>query len=133
MRLKKIKFNLLYWLSGFYIFIAIISIFTNIPLSPKFTGYTGVVALLITIVDFSNIAYNIEKRKGGRKRQQWSYIFKLFTQLILTAGSLFFVYWFYTADDELVTKISNYGTYAAVGVVFIGKGMEAKNTSSRVK
>lgn len=133
MRLTKFKYKLLYWLSGFYIFIAIISIFTNIPLSPKFTGYTGVVALLITIFDFSKTAYSIEKRKGGRKGRQWSYLFKLFTQLILTAGSLFFVYWFYIADDDLVAKISNYGTYAAVGVVFIGKGMEAKNTSRRVK
>lgn len=117
-----------------YIIIAFLSFIPCININYKITGYTGIIALLITAYDFSKSARNIALRKSGRWERRSTYAFLWLMRFVLILSSIAFIYWFYKVNDKIVIEtISNFVTFAAIGAVFLTKGMESRNVSSRVR
>lgn len=126
---RKIKFNLFYLAAGIYIGIAVVSFIPWVQVGVKITAYTSVIALFITMYDSSKVGFNIAAAEGNPKKIKAHYIFMIFMKIALLIAPFAMLYWIYNETDEaVISKISNYVTFAALGVVFFTRGMELKNT-----
>lgn len=125
---RKIKINCFYLAAGIYIGIAIVSFIPWVQIGTKITAYSSIIALFITIYDSSKVSYQIAKTEGNPQKQKFYYIFMLSMKILMIISPFALLYWINYEDDEaVISKISNYVTFAAIGVVFFTRGMELKN------
>lgn len=128
---RKIKINLFYLAAGIYIGIAIVSFIPWIEIGVKITAYTSIIALLITIYDSSKVALTIAAAEGNPRKEKVRYVFMLAMKILLFVSPFALLYWINDEDDEaVIARISNYVTFAALGVVFFSRGMELKSQSN---
>ncbi|MEF3352603.1 hypothetical protein PV403_05395 [Paenibacillus sp. GYB006] len=121
------KSNLFYVAAGIYIGIAIVSFIPWVQIGTKITAYSSILALFITIYDSSKVGYQIARTEGNPKNQKFHYIFMLSMKILMVISPFALLYWINYEDDEaVISKISNYVTFAAIGVVFFTRGMELK-------
>lgn len=125
---RKIKINLFYLAAGIYIGIAIVSFIPWIENGVKITAYTSIIALFITIYDSSKVALTIAAEEGNPRKEKVRYVFMLAMKILLVISPFALLYWVNFENDEaVITRISNYVTFAALGVVFFTRGMELKS------
>ncbi|MCM3782279.1 hypothetical protein M3231_04795 [Neobacillus mesonae] len=125
---SKIKINFFYLAAGIYIGIAIVSFIPWIEVSTKITAYSSVIALFITIYESSKVGYTIAAKAGNPQKQKIQYVFMLVMKVFMLISPFALLYWInYENDEAVITKISNYVTFAAIGIVFFTRGMELKN------
>lgn len=125
---RKMKTNLFYVAAGIYIGIAIVSFIPWVQIGTKITAYSSIIALFITIYDSSKVSFNIASREGNPQKQKFHYIFMLSMKILMIISPFALLYWINYEDDEaVISKISNYVTFAAIGVVFFTRGMELKS------
>lgn len=129
---QRIKTRFFYCAAGIYIIIAIFSFNPWIPISNKITAYTSIIALFLTIYDFSKVSYKIAEKKGSKQRRIGQYIFMIVVKFLLITSPLFSLYGLYYLNENIVGKISNYVTFAAIGVVFLTWGVDLKNRPKRL-
>lgn len=128
---RKIKTNLFYLAAGIYIGIAIVSFIPWIEIGVKITAYTSIIALLITIYDSSKVALALAAAEGNPRKEKVRYVFMLAMKILLVISPFALLYWINYEDDEaVIARISNYVTFAALGVVFFTRGMELKSQSN---
>lgn len=128
---RKIKTNLFYLAAGIYIGIAIVSFIPWIDIGVKITAYTSIIALLITIYDSSKVALALAAAEGNPRKEKVRYVFMLAMKILLVISPFALLYWINYEDDEaVIARISNYVTFAALGVVFFTRGMELKSQSN---
>lgn len=125
---RKIKTNLFYLAAGIYIGIAIVSFIPWIEIGVKITAYTSIIALLITIYDSSKVTLVLAAAEGNPRKERVRYVFMLAMKILLVISPFALLYWINYEDDEaVIARISNYVTFAALGVVFFTRGMELKS------
>lgn len=125
---SKIKINFFYLIAGIYIGIAVVSFIPWVQVGVKITAYTSVIALFITMYDSSKVGFNIAAAEGNPKKIKGHYIFMVFMKILLLISPFVLLYWIYNENDEaVISKISNYVTFAALGAVFMTRGMELKS------
>lgn len=125
---RKIKTNLFYLAAGIYIGIAIVSFIPWIEIGVKITAYTSIIALLITIYDSSKVTLALAAAEGNPRKERVRYVFMLAMKILLVISPFALLYWINYEDDEaVIARISNYVTFAALGVVFFTRGMELKS------
>lgn len=125
---RKIKSNFFYLAAGIYLGIAIVAFIPWIQIDAKITAYTSIIALFITIYDSSKVGLKIAVTEGDSRKQRIQYVFMLVMKAFMIISPFALLYWINYEDDEaVITRISNYVTFAAIGVVFFTRGMELKN------
>lgn len=125
---RKIKSNFFYLAAGIYLGIAIVAFIPWIQIDAKITAYTSIIALFITIYDSSKVGLKIATTEGDSRKQRIQYVFTLVMKAFMIISPFALLYWINYEDDEaVITRISNYVTFAAIGVVFFTRGMELKN------
>lgn len=125
---RKIKSNFFYLAAGIYLGIAIVAFIPWIQIDAKITAYTSIIALFITIYDSSKVGLKIAVTEGDSRKQRIQYVFTLVMKAFMIISPFALLYWINYEDDEaVITRISNYVTFAAIGVVFFTRGMELKN------
>lgn len=125
---KKIKSNLFYLAAGIYLGIAVVAFIPWIEMNSKITAFTSIIALLITIYDSSKISFNISLTEENVQKQKVQYGFMLFMRVLLIVSPFALLFWInYEDDEEVLARISNYVTFAAIGIVFFTRGMEVKS------
>lgn len=113
----------LYGLAAGYILLALASLKFDVP--SNYTAAAAVIAFFLSVFDFFNITKEFTKNNIGRKIQSILASSTLIFIVILTICLSYLFDEF--LDKEYVDVISNYVTYAAIGVVFITKGMENRH------
>ncbi|WP_063562938.1 hypothetical protein [Paenibacillus sp. O199] len=113
----------LYGLAVGYILLALASLKFDVP--SNYTAAAAVIAFFLTVFDFFNITKEFTKNNLGRKIQSILATSTLIFIVILTICLSYYFDKF--LEKEYVDAISNYVTYAAIGVVFITKGMESRH------
>lgn len=122
------KFNFFYFVGGIYLGIAIVSFIPWVQVGIKITAYSSIIALFITIYESSKVSFEIAKAGEDLKKQKRHYIYMLVMKVLTILSPFVLLYWISHENDESVlSKISNYVTFAAIGVVFLTRGMELKN------
>lgn len=125
---RKIKSNFFYLAAGIYLGIAIVAFIPWIQIDAKITANTSIIALFITIYDSSKVGLKIAATEGDSRKQRTQYVFMLVMKAFMIISPFALLYWINYEDDEaVITRISNYVTFAAIGVVFFTRGMELKN------
>ncbi|OAB32711.1 hypothetical protein PMSD_17225 [Paenibacillus macquariensis subsp. defensor] len=119
-----------YSLAAIYIFKAIITIFTDFVIPVAFIAYVSVLAFLITIYDLTTVVYKITDKKSNKEiRNKVAYHTYLFFLSVTVIVSVAFLYYFMvTKDEKVITKIRNYATFGAIGVVFITYGYKMRKS-----
>jgi membrane protein insertase Oxa1/YidC/SpoIIIJ len=113
--------------AGIYLGIAIVAFIPWIQIDAKITAYTSIIALFITIYDSSKVGLKIAATEGDSRKQRTQYVFMLVMKAFMIISPFALLYWINYEDDEaVITRISNYVTFAAIGVVFFTRGMELK-------
>jgi hypothetical protein len=116
-----------YSLAAIYGSTGFIALFTSIAIPPAFSAYVSSVAFLIAAYDLVSVSFDIAVRNNiGVKI---AYLAQLFFLAVAVTGSVFFVYYFMVvADQNVISKISNYATFCAIGIVFLTYGMRVRNS-----
>lgn len=128
MHRRKIKINFFYLAAGIYLGIAIVAFIPWIQIGVKITAYSSIIALLITIYDSSKVSLKIAATEGNLRKQRVQYVFMLVMKTLMIISPFALLFWINYEDDEAVIgRISNYVTFAAIGVVFFTRGMELKS------
>lgn len=61
------------------------------------------------------------------RKQRVHYVFMLAMKVLMIISPFVLLFWInYEDDEEVIAKISNYVTFAAIGIVFFTRGMELK-------
>ncbi|MCM3203526.1 hypothetical protein [Paenibacillus illinoisensis] len=131
---RKIKINLFYLAAGIYLGIAVAAFIPWIEIGLKITAYSSIIALLITIYDSSKVSFKINSKQGDLRKERIHYVFMLAMRVLMIVSPFVLLFWINSEDDEeVIAKISNYVTFAAIGIVFFTRGMELKGLSSTQK
>ncbi|PAD32892.1 hypothetical protein [Paenibacillus sp. 7523-1] len=131
---RKIKINLFYLAAGIYLGIAVAAFVPWIEIGLKITAYSSIIALLITIYDSSKVSLRITSQECNLRKQRVHYVFMLAMKVLMIVSPFVLLFWInYEDDEEVIAKISNYVTFAAIGIVFFTRGMELKGVSSTQK
>lgn len=126
----KIKTNLFYVAAGIYIGIAIVSFIPWIEINAKITAYSSIIALFITIYDSSKVGLSLAEQEGNPRKIKTQYVFMTVMKILMIISPFVLLYWIsYENDEAVITKIGNYVTFAAIGIVFFTRGMELKSQS----
>lgn len=126
----KIKTNLFYVAAGIYIGIAIVSFIPWIEIDAKITAYSSIIALFITIYDSSKVGLSLAEKEGNPRKIKTQYVFMVVMKILMIISPFVLLYWIsYENDEAVITKIGNYVTFAAIGIVFFTRGMELKSQS----
>ncbi|CAH1191736.1 hypothetical protein [Paenibacillus sp. JJ-223] len=129
---RKIKSNLFYLAAGIYLGIAVVAFIPWIQMSSKITAYTSIIALLITIYDSSKVSLRITSTKGNLRKQKVQYVFMLVMKVLMIISPFALLFWInYEDDEDVIARISNYVTFAAIGIVFFTRGMEVKEQNEK--
>ncbi|CAI6048540.1 hypothetical protein PAECIP112173_01298 [Paenibacillus sp. JJ-100] len=129
---KKIKSNLFYLAAGIYLGIAVVAFIPWIEMNSKITAFTSIIALLITIYDSSKVSFSISLTEGNARKQKVHYGFMTFMRVLMIISPFALLFWInYENDEEVLARISNYVTFAAIGIVFFTRGMEVKSQSDQ--
>ncbi|MEK3733573.1 MULTISPECIES: hypothetical protein [Paenibacillus] len=127
---NKLKSNLFYLAAGIYLGIAVVAFIPWIQIGVKITAYTSIIALLITIYDSSKVSLRIAETEGDLRKQKVRYVFMLVMKALMIISPIALLFWIqYENDEAVIARISNYVTFAALGVVFFTRGMELKGSS----
>lgn len=125
---RKMKSKFFYLAAGIYLGIAITAFIPWIQIGIKITAYTSIIALLITIYDSSKVSLEIAAAEGNLRKQRTQYLFMVIMKVLMIISPIALLFWInYEDDEEVIARISNYVTFAAIGVVFFTRGMESKS------
>lgn len=133
--IKKVRYVFMYFLAAIYILIALFSILSGIRFPTVFVAHAGVFAFLLTASAFFFTGYKISKKERKTKIMIVSLVFAISVLVIAVYSINYLIEYWRTLNSKalepVVGLISDYSTFAALGVVFLTSAMSIRTQSSR--